>query len=189
MNLLKLSMGLLLINYLGLVACQPMEEHTIGQKNSPLGSSRKRNNSVSNLSNVKPTWTKVWVITGDTSNNYLILRKKALQYSKLTGWKIDSLGRSYSDEKNEIIETDSLSLRFGLYTPRQAFGNLISIEQKEFFQTENSGKSFPGSSGMVIVFSMHSNRQEALQSLAWLKRKSITTTKLQAIQVLIGRLN
>lgn len=135
-------------------------------------------------------WIAAWAITAHQSDNYAKLLTKAHELSLITGWPIDSLGRSYSPELNEIVEIDSNSVRLGLYTPRREFGKWISLEQKEFFQTHGTGKSFPGTAGMAIVLSLHKNQQEAKQTLDWLKNtKSIHHVQIQAINVYTGCLN
>lgn len=135
-------------------------------------------------------WITAWAITAHQSDNYAKLITKARELSLITGWSIDSLGRSYSPELNEIVEIDSNSARLGLYTPRREFGKWISLEQKEFFQTHGTGKAFPGTAGMVIVLSLHKNQQEAKQTLDWLKNtKSIHHAQIQTIKVYTGCLN
>lgn len=181
------------ISFLLFCGCQPdNQSNKINEKVASDTENAKptENDSSTGSTNLDSDWITAWAITAHQSTDYATLLAKARKLSTVIGWPIDSLGRSYSTELNEIAETDSNSVRYGLYTPRREFGKWISIEQKEFFQSNSHGKAFPGTSGMVILLSLHKNPKEATETLDWLRNnKSIQNLQLQEIKVYTGCLN
>ena len=95
----------------------------------------QENEQYDNISTVQ----KVYIVVADTSHNYSELNSLMQKISKKFNLKIDTLGRTYDNNKNLIClpEDDEDGLYAGEYFPRRYSSDFLSLEYLDYFKVAN----------------------------------------------------
>lgn len=107
-------------------------------------------------------FTDYYLVIADKSSNYKDLNKKMVELNQEYKIAIDTLGRYYHSDRNEIIlpEDDEDEIYQGEYFPRRYESESISIEYEYIYLNDQlEPKKYPTT--MILVAGMYDDKEKA----------------------------
>lgn len=97
--------------------------------------------AMSEVDTIDYDYATYFLVIADTSKDYFLLRKKMMNIHSKMNWPIDTMGRYFNKEKNEIVlpDDDEDELYAGSYFPRRFPTRDLSLEYLDFYQ-ERAGE-------------------------------------------------
>jgi hypothetical protein len=104
---------------------------------------------------------EVWVIVGDTSQNYNVLDAEMYLWAAQLNWGIDTMERYYDINKNALVvsEKSEDEMYRGEYFPRRFGTETLSIEYLSTYSQYTRAKTF------ALVFGIYESEAEAKKAL------------------------
>ena len=122
-----------------------------------------------------------YVIVVDTSLDYNFLHNKMFTLNKELNISIDTMGRYFNKDKNQIVlpDNDKDKMYAGQYYPRRDPSNTLSLENLSYYDTK------AGENTIALVAGIYETQKSADSALIVLKNKEKKTFKVKA-NIFIG---
>ena len=118
----------------------------------------------------------VWVLIGDTSQNYYALDTKMYSLAGQLNWGIDTMERYYNKKKKALVvsEKSEDEIYRGEYFPRRFGTETLSIEYLNTYSKSTTANTF------ALVLGIYDSEDEAIKAL----NKSIKVSQRSYVFVL-----